>query len=146
VAPGAPAVVVIEAADGSAVRWIDVEARTLDAILEEVGAPAPDFVAIDVEGHERSVLRGFDLARWRPRVVLLVRKGAFPPARIAFHMARSGYTFGLRTGTTDWYFAAPPGAGRARLIARALGRCALGSCSAAAKLALRPVVRLLRPS
>ena len=30
-----------------------------------------DFLSIDVEGHELEVLGGFDLARWRPRLVLL---------------------------------------------------------------------------
>lgn len=51
---------------------IQVPVRTLDAILTEAGAPLPlDFVSIDVEGHEIEVLSGFNLARWRPRLVLL---------------------------------------------------------------------------
>jgi len=51
---------------------IQVPVRTLDAILTETGAQSPlDFVSIDVEGHEIEVLKGFDLARWRPRLVLL---------------------------------------------------------------------------
>jgi len=38
---------------------IEVPIRTLDAILEEIAAPAPiDFVSIDVEGHELSVFQG----------------------------------------------------------------------------------------
>ena len=46
--------------------------RTLDSILEEAGAhPGFDFLSIDVEGHEIEVLRGFDIARWRPRLILL---------------------------------------------------------------------------
>ena len=46
--------------------------RTLDDILEQAEAPMPiDFVSIDVEGHEVEVLSGFDLARWRPRLILV---------------------------------------------------------------------------
>jgi FkbM family methyltransferase len=53
-------------------RVIDVEVRTLDAVLVEAGAPSPiDILSIDVEGHEIEVLRGFDFARWRPRLILL---------------------------------------------------------------------------
>ena len=51
---------------------IKVPIRTLDSVLEEAGSPARfDFLSIDVEGHEIEVLRGFDIARWRPRLILL---------------------------------------------------------------------------
>src|SRR6476661_6057264 len=53
-------------------RTIDVPVRTLDDILVEAGAPARfDFLSIDVEGHELEVLSGFDVARWRPSLILL---------------------------------------------------------------------------
>src|SRR5262245_10326040 len=40
---------------------LDVPLRTLDEILADAGAPSPiDLVAVDVEGHEIEVLRGFD--------------------------------------------------------------------------------------
>ena len=46
--------------------------RTLDEILTEARAPSPiDLLSVDVEGHELDVLRGFDFARWRPRLILL---------------------------------------------------------------------------
>ncbi len=49
-----------------------VRMRTLDGILEEIDAPVPiDFISIDVEGHEVNVLKGFDLERWSPRVLLI---------------------------------------------------------------------------
>jgi FkbM family methyltransferase len=51
---------------------IEVPVKTLDAVLEEAGAhPGFDFLSIDVEGHEIEVLRGFDIARWHPRLILL---------------------------------------------------------------------------
>jgi FkbM family methyltransferase len=51
---------------------IDVPIRTLDDVLGEAGTPEGfDFLSIDVEGHEIDVLRGVDLARWRPGLILL---------------------------------------------------------------------------
>jgi hypothetical protein len=36
-----------------------------------VGARPIDLVVIDVEGAEAAVLRGFSLARWRPRMLII---------------------------------------------------------------------------
>ena len=81
---------------------IDVPARTLDEVLEEVSAPAPiDFVSIDVEGHEVEVLRGFDLKRWRPRLILVEDH----VGNLATHrfLSRAGYRLIRRTGLNGWY-------------------------------------------
>lgn len=49
-----------------------VPQRTLNTILAAAGAPRPlDVVSIDVEGSEMAVLRGLDLARYRPRVLVI---------------------------------------------------------------------------
>jgi FkbM family methyltransferase len=170
VPPGAPASVAIEVSDGAelyssikmgheqhrhvrretgglSIRRVEVEARTLDAVLEEAGAPEGiDFVTIDVEGHEQGVLEGFDLTRWRPRVVILERNGAILPPGIARHMTRHGYAYGLRTGVNDWYFApgadARPAAGYVtRLVLR---HYVLAPAAAAAKAVLRPVARPIK--
>lgn len=51
-------------------RSIDVPARTLSAVLDEAQAPAEfDLLSLDVEGYEPAVLRGLDLARYRPRFI-----------------------------------------------------------------------------
>jgi len=51
---------------------IQVPVRTLDDMLAEADAPVGmELVSIDVEGYELAVLRGFDLAHWKPRVLLL---------------------------------------------------------------------------
>ena len=51
---------------------ITVAVRTLDDVLTEANMTAPiDFVSIDVEGHEADVLAGFDLRRWRPRLMVI---------------------------------------------------------------------------
>jgi FkbM family methyltransferase len=81
---------------------IDVPIRTLDDILEEAKAPVPiDFVSIDVEGHEVEVLSGFDLMRWRPRLVLIEDH----VTTLATHrcLTRAGYRLIRRTGLNGWY-------------------------------------------
>ena len=84
---------------------IEVPARTLDEVLVEAGAPQPlDFLSIDVEGHEIEVLRGFNFARWRPRLILLedhvgnLRKHRF--------LTSAGYRLVRRTGLNGWYIPA----------------------------------------
>ena len=55
--------------NASAVR---VHQTTLDALLERrVGARPIDLLVIDVEGAEAAVLRGFSLARWKPRMLII---------------------------------------------------------------------------
>jgi FkbM family methyltransferase len=81
---------------------IDVPVRTLDDILEEAKAPVPiDFVSIDVEGHEVEVLSGFDLSRWRPRLILIEDH----VTNLATHrcLTRAGYRIIRRTGLNGWY-------------------------------------------
>ena len=81
---------------------IQVPIRTLDDILIEAKAPVPiDFVSIDVEGHETEVLAGFDLARWRPRLVLV--EDHVLNLRLHWHLEARGYKWVRRTGLNGWY-------------------------------------------
>jgi FkbM family methyltransferase len=85
---------------------IEVRAMTLDQILVEAGAPAPiDFLSIDVEGHEIEVLHGFDLARWRPRVILIEiliedHVGNLDKLR---YLRRAGYRLVRHSQFNGWY-------------------------------------------
>lgn len=47
---------------------ISVEIKTVNQILEEHFESAPDFVSIDVEGMDLSILKDFDFTRFRPKV------------------------------------------------------------------------------
>jgi FkbM family methyltransferase len=83
-------------------RVIDVPIRTLDDILAEVGAPQGfDFLSIDVEGHELDVLQGFDIARWRPRLILLEDH----VADLSKHryLLSAGYRIARRYENNGWY-------------------------------------------
>lgn len=80
---------------------IEVPTRTLDQILIEAGAQKIDFISIDVEGHELDVLDGFDLERWRPRLMLI--EDLLLHLRLHRYLARRGYRWLRRTGIDNWY-------------------------------------------
>ena len=51
---------------------IDVPALDLDTFLESRGVqPDFDILVVDVEGFESTVFQGFDIARWRPRMMIV---------------------------------------------------------------------------
>ena len=51
---------------------VDVVARTLESLLDELDQTATiDFMSLDVEGYELNVLRGMNLAKYRPRYLLV---------------------------------------------------------------------------
>lgn len=52
-------------------REVQVQARTLSSILDEVSAPEIDLLSLDVEGFEPSVLAGLDLERHAPRFIVV---------------------------------------------------------------------------
>jgi hypothetical protein len=81
---------------------IDVPVRTLDEILCEARAPIGfELLSIDVEGHELEVLSGLDLARWRPRLVLLEdHVGNLKKHRF---LRSAGYRLIRRFENNGWY-------------------------------------------
>jgi hypothetical protein len=79
-----------------------VPLTTLDEILTETGAPSPiDFLAVDVEGHDIEVLRGFDFARWRPRLILV--EDLVLDMRLHRFMQSRSYKWIRRTDINSWY-------------------------------------------
>lgn len=48
-----------------------IRARTLDSILEEEQVGKIDFFSLDVEGYELNVLKGFNIAKYKPSFVLV---------------------------------------------------------------------------
>ena len=92
----------------AAITSVSVRVRPLDAMLAEVTTRHIDFVSIDVEGHEIAVLRGFDLSRWRPRVMLIEDKSDLHVTEVERHMSESGYRRFYRSGGNDWYVNSEP--------------------------------------
>jgi len=82
-------------------QTIQVAVRTVDEILAECGDPHVDFVSVDTEGTEVDVLRGFDLERHRPDLVLVedYRYGLATHR----HLTGRGYRLAHRTDPNSWY-------------------------------------------
>ena len=86
---------IVEAASSKHGREFWARAGTLQSLLEATGAPAPELLKIDVEGHELQVLEGLDWQGvFRPRHVLVeFDPDGFPGARdAAAFLADRGYT------------------------------------------------------
>jgi hypothetical protein len=82
---------------------IKVEVRTLDSILKLMQWKRLDFLSIDTEGTEDAVLRGLDLEKVRPRVIVVEN---WPGVNKSDHILLPlGYKRIERvTGNfTDWY-------------------------------------------
>jgi FkbM family methyltransferase len=50
---------------------LDVIAHTLSTVIDEYGMTQIDFLSLDVEGYEAAVLRGLNLRRHRPKLILV---------------------------------------------------------------------------
>jgi FkbM family methyltransferase len=79
----------------------NVEAATLDALLEKFAIDRVDFLSVDVEGLELDVLRGFSLERYRPRLILL--EDRVRDRRLHCYMLARNYRLVRRTGQNAWY-------------------------------------------
>lgn len=91
----------MDRASAGADRIIQVPVRTLDSILDEAGVERIDFLSIDVEGFEIEVLKGFDLRRYRPRLVLIEDDVTSHAKHRA--MRKLGYRLVRRTALNNWY-------------------------------------------
>lgn len=84
-------------------REVEVATRRLDDVLAEAGVGEIDFMSIDVEGHELSVLKGFSLETWTPQIVLIEDNVLFGARPVRRNLIERGYVRFLRTGVNDWY-------------------------------------------
>ena len=69
------------------VEKIEVPAATLNEILDAAGIARIDLLSLDIEGHEIAALRGLDLQRFQPE--LIVSEGIRPEVEAL--LARNGY-------------------------------------------------------
>jgi len=83
---------------------IRVPVTTLDCILEKEKPEKIDFISIDTEGTELDVLKGFDIRRHNPALVLVED----PVYTVDVHrqFVSSGYRLIRRTGINNWYIPA----------------------------------------
>jgi FkbM family methyltransferase len=85
---------------GNAIQ-VEVPMRTLDDILGDFPG-AVDFVSIDVEGGELDVLGGFDIDRFRPRV-LVIEENRPDDRAVAGWLANHGYVVRFRVEQNVFY-------------------------------------------
>lgn len=84
-----------------------VVVRSLNSICIEHNPPTIDFLKIDVEGAELEVLKGIDLERFRPRVLIV--EATEPNSPKATHecweplVLVAGYQFAHFDGVNRWY-------------------------------------------
>ena len=60
---------------GETMTTIPVKVKKLNTLLTEISVEHIDFISVDVEGWELEVMRGFDLNKYNPTVVLLENVG-----------------------------------------------------------------------
>lgn len=80
-----------------------VRRRRLDTILEQSAVRRVDVVSISERVNEQNVLRGFCIARWAPRVVLVASECLRSTQNTSAILSKVGYCRFRRTGHTDWY-------------------------------------------
>ena len=81
---------------------IQVKVRTLDYVLEQnPQITSIDFVSIDTEDTELDVLKGFDLKRWKPK--LLVIENNYDEPHLATYLKDFGYIRDKRIEVNDFY-------------------------------------------
>jgi len=78
-----------------------VRLLTLDEILEQDPPKKVDFISIDVEGTELDVLRGFNMKRWQPELLLVEDK--LNHLQKHRYMLGQGYRLLRRIGVNSWY-------------------------------------------
>lgn len=76
---------------GAAIEAVEVPLTSMDALLEGHAAPI-DFVSIDVEGAELDLLDGFDLKRWKPRIIVIEDISAGRNPTLDARLDNAGYT------------------------------------------------------
>lgn len=88
---------------GVSTREVTVPVMTMNEVLGEHAGPI-DFASIDVEGAEVELLKGFDLERFRPRVLLIEDStlGADTPV-VRFMAERAAYRYLGTVGVNRLY-------------------------------------------
>ena len=86
---------------------IQVQSKTLDTILRDAGLTEKvdrlELVSIDVEGNELSVLQGFSIERWKPRVVIIEDNSFGRDGAVRSWFAERGYLRFKLSGINHWY-------------------------------------------
>ena len=75
----------------------------LDEILSNLNVKEIDFISIDVEGHELSVLKGLSLHIHQPRIIIIEDNSHGLDREVKNYLEKFGYARFNITGCNDWY-------------------------------------------
>jgi FkbM family methyltransferase len=90
---------------GDVIRSIEVDTIPWSDVRNEFGSSEPDVLSIDTEGYDIALLRMFDLAQHRPRIVHFEHACVQFEERMIFYseILRLGYEVASEAGdTTAW--------------------------------------------
>jgi FkbM family methyltransferase len=93
----------IKSLSDKGIRKIIVKTARLDDILLERGITTIDFLTIDVEGHELSVLAGMSFSKISPRIVIIEDNSHGLDPQVKKFMQSVAYVRFKKTGCNDWY-------------------------------------------
>ena len=82
---------------------ITVKTARLDDILCKYGITAVDFLTIDVEGHELSVLGGMSFEKIIPRIIIIEDNTHGLDYKLSYFMKSKSYIRFRKTGCNVWY-------------------------------------------
>ena len=82
-----------------------VPATTLDALLKKhlPNKDKIDFISIDVEGFEINVLKGLDLSKYAPRILLIETNTQEEQTDISSYLEQHGYMFARKVGPNSFF-------------------------------------------
>jgi len=89
-------------AEGGKVKRMQVPCLTLNEILKNLDREI-DFVSLDIEGHEFSALKGFDLEKFRPRVIVIEQNRLDDDSPTSRLLRSHGYTRKFHLGSNSFY-------------------------------------------
>jgi FkbM family methyltransferase len=91
----------------SRVEQVPVKVRTLDHVLaQHPEITSIDFVSIDTENTELDVLKGFDINRWKPK--LLIIENNFDEPFLGEYLKQFGYVRDKRVQINDFFVPVKP--------------------------------------
>lgn len=88
--------------EGGSVRETSVPMVSLDDVLSDHDGPI-DFVSIDVEGSELEVLKGFNLQKFQPRVLVIEDNTGGSDPRVNEYLFTQGYKKSFQCAHNEFY-------------------------------------------
>lgn len=83
---------------GGTIEVAQVQKRTLTSLLDELRPNSIDWISIDVEGSELQVLKGTDLNKYGPRVLMIEANSLNAEGMLSRYLAVFGYVLEKKIG------------------------------------------------